>query len=217
LAQEQGGTSSLDGTREKQDEMSTAQQKPASGATGLSQRPAKRPNWLADRVQDFAGDQKQIWTSPEKLRFSDTVWLVPLSGFAAGLFVTDADTSKHLSRDPQTQSHYTTISNAGIAAMAGGAGLMWAFSYKNHDSHRRETGFLAGEAALNSLLITEAAKYSFRRDRWLGKLFSEWNFLSFRACRRCLVDRQRDSARVPRAADQASGVRSRRASQLFAY
>jgi hypothetical protein len=165
LAQEQGGTSSLDGTREKQDEMSTAQQKPASGATGLSQRPAKRPNWLADRVQDFAGDQKQIWTSPEKLRFSDTVWLVPLSGFAAGLFVTDADTSKHLSRDPQTQSHYTTISNAGIAAMAGGAGLMWAFSYKNHDSHRRETGFLAGEAALNSLLITEAAKYSFRRDR----------------------------------------------------
>jgi Capsule assembly protein Wzi/PAP2 superfamily len=163
LAQEQGA--SREGKQEKQAEMSTTQQKPASGTTGLSQSPTKRPNWLADRVQDLAGDQKDIWTSPKKLRFSDTVWLVPLSGIGAGLLVTDADTSKYLSRDPQTLSHYTTISNAGIAAMAGGAGLMWAFSYKNHDSHWRETGFLAGEAALNSLLITEVAKYSFRRDR----------------------------------------------------
>src|SRR6266478_869499 len=39
----------------------------------------------------FLEDQEQIWTSPAKIRFSDTQWLVPVSGIAAGLFVTDRD------------------------------------------------------------------------------------------------------------------------------
>src|SRR6266436_6284832 len=40
-------------------------------------------------VGKFLQDQREIWTSPAKLRFSDTEWLVPLSGITAGLFVTD--------------------------------------------------------------------------------------------------------------------------------
>src|SRR5258708_20614544 len=68
-------------------------------------------------------------------------------------------------KNTRTLAHYKTISDAGIAGLVGGAAAMWAFSYKNHDSHWRETGFLAGEAALNSLIITEGAKYSLRRER----------------------------------------------------
>ena len=34
--------------------------------------------------RNFLQDQKQIWTSPMRLRFSDTEWLVPLSGISAG-------------------------------------------------------------------------------------------------------------------------------------
>ncbi|MGD0791461.1 MAG: hypothetical protein ABR920_06795 [Terriglobales bacterium] len=30
----------------------------------------------------FVGDQKEIWTTPARLRFSDTEWLIPLSGIA---------------------------------------------------------------------------------------------------------------------------------------
>jgi len=48
-------------------------------------------------ASDFFFDQKEIWTSPAKLRLSDTQWLFPLSGITAGLFVTDSDFSKHLS------------------------------------------------------------------------------------------------------------------------
>src|SRR6266705_3210214 len=55
-------------------------------------------------VRRFVDDQRQIWTSPAKLRFSDTEWLVPLSGITAGLFVTDRDFSKHLSQNPTTIS-----------------------------------------------------------------------------------------------------------------
>ena len=114
---------------------------------------------------DFAEDQKELWTSPGKLRFSDTTWLVPFSGLTAGLFVTDKDVSGHLSHDPRKISHYDNLSNADLAALAGTAGGMWLMSHFNHNEHWRETGFLAGEAGLHSLVMTEALKYSFRRQR----------------------------------------------------
>jgi membrane-associated phospholipid phosphatase len=115
--------------------------------------------------RDFLGDQKQIWTSPARLRFADADWLVPASGFAAGLFTTDRDISTHLSNDPTTISHNKTYSDAGVAALIGGAGAMWLLSYPSHREHWRETGFLAGEAAINSLVAVEALKYTLGRDR----------------------------------------------------
>ncbi len=113
----------------------------------------------------FASDQREIWTSPARLRFSDTQWLVPLSGITAGLFVTDRDFSKHLSQNPTTITHYKTLSNAGVAALVGGAGGMWVMGHVSHNQHWSETGFLAGEAALNSLVAVEGLKYSLRRER----------------------------------------------------
>src|SRR5258708_9592491 len=116
-------------------------------------------------AKDFLGDQKQIWTSPARLRFSDTEWLVPLSGITAGLFVTDRDFSKHLSQNPTTISHYKTLSNAGVGALIGGDGGMWLLAHVRHNEHWSETGFLVGEAALNSLVAVETFKYSLRRER----------------------------------------------------
>src|SRR5216684_2840147 len=116
-------------------------------------------------VGRFVDDQKQIWTSPARLRFPDAEWLVPLSGITAGLIVTDRDYSKHLPQNPATISHYKTLSNAGVAALVGGAGGMWLMGRVSHNEHWSETGFLAGEAALNSLVAVEGLKYSLRRDR----------------------------------------------------
>src|SRR6516225_7288106 len=45
---------------------------------------------LAKLGEDFLVDQKQIWTSPTRLRLSDADWLVPIGGFTAALFVTDS-------------------------------------------------------------------------------------------------------------------------------
>lgn len=113
----------------------------------------------------FVKDQKDIWTSPARLRFSDTEWLVPLGGFAAGLFATDRNFNRQISSNPTKLNHYNTLSNAGIAALAGASGGLWLASHITHNDHWRETGFLAGEAALNSMVVVEGLKYSLRRQR----------------------------------------------------
>jgi len=120
---------------------------------------------LSRLPSDFMRDQKEIWASPAKLRLSDTEWLVPLSGVTAGLFITDSDFSKHLSQNPTTISHYKTLSNAGVGALIGGAGGMWLLGHVAHNDHWSETGFLAGEAAINSLVMVEGFKYSLQRQR----------------------------------------------------
>lgn len=126
---------------------------------------AIKNHWSEQVLEDFAGDQKALWTSPKNIRLSDAQWIVPFAGVTAAFIATDADYSHHLSQSPAKMSHYGNYSNASLAALVGGAGALWALSYKNHNSHWRETGFLAGEAALNSFTITEVAKYSFGRAR----------------------------------------------------
>jgi Capsule assembly protein Wzi/PAP2 superfamily len=114
---------------------------------------------------DLFEDQKEIWTSPSRIRFSDATWLVPLGGITAGLFATDKEYNASLSRNPSTLRHYKTVSDAGVAALVGAGAGLYLFSYPAHNPHWRETGFLAGEAALNSLITVEALKYSLQRER----------------------------------------------------
>lgn len=120
---------------------------------------------LRGKGEDFLLDQEQIWTSPARIRLSDTEWLVPAAGLTAGLLATDRDFSLHLSHDPTKISHYKSYSNAGVGALVGSAAGMWVLSYPTHNAHWRETGLLAGQAAINSLIPIEVMKYSFGRER----------------------------------------------------
>jgi len=95
----------------------------------------------------------------------DAVWLVPLGGITGGLLVTDKDYSNSLSRQSSTMSHYTNISNAALGSLIGAGAGMYLLSFPKHNDHWRETGWLAGEAALNSLVVTETFKYSLGRQR----------------------------------------------------
>jgi membrane-associated phospholipid phosphatase len=114
---------------------------------------------------NFLLDQRAIWTSPVHLRFSDATWLVPLGGFAAGLFATDAEVSRHLNPAPTATHRYKQVSNYGVGAMAGAGAGLYMLGLITHDEHKRETGFLAGEAAVDSLLAAESVKYMTRRER----------------------------------------------------
>src|SRR5215469_7207833 len=116
-------------------------------------------------MTDFANDQKQIWTSPSRVRLSDASWLVPLGGITAGLFVTDRQYSASINQNPTTIKHYKSVSNYGIAGLIGGGAGLYLLSFPTHNERWRETGFLAGEAALNSLVTVEVLKYSLGRQR----------------------------------------------------
>src|SRR5438445_7803042 len=160
-AQEQGAGPAASETTSDRDTPSSKTDVSAE-ANAVTKTSQGTPTGLVGR---FADDQRKIWTSPARLGFSDAEWLVPLSGITAGLFVTDRDYSMHLSQNPTTIRHYKTLSNAGVAALVGGAGGMWALGHVKHNEHWSETGFLAGEAALNSLVMVEGLKYSVRRER----------------------------------------------------
>jgi len=122
-------------------------------------------------LKDFAEDQKAIWTSPFHVRLVDADWLVPLGGAAAAMFATDTEVSKHLSNSPSRISNSNSLANYGIASLVAAGGGMFLWGHLTHNDHMRETGFLAGEAAVDSLAATYALKYAFGRERPLQDNF----------------------------------------------
>jgi Capsule assembly protein Wzi/PAP2 superfamily len=122
-------------------------------------------------LKDFGYEQKAIWTSPIHLRLIDADWLVPL-GIAVGVtLATDTETSKHLSNSPTRLKLGKDFSDYGVASMAAAGGGLYLWGHFTHDDHRRETGLLAGEAAVNSLVATYALKYALGRERPLEDNF----------------------------------------------
>src|SRR5580693_4721744 len=116
-------------------------------------------------IKNLARDQKAIWTSPAHLRLGDATWLVPFAGLTAGFLVTDHDASSHLGGSPATLRHYTSFSNYGLAGMAGAGAGLYFLGRATHDEHKRETGLLSGEAALDGLFVATTLQYAFGRER----------------------------------------------------
>ena len=116
-------------------------------------------------IKNLARDQKAMWTSPAHLRMGDATWLVPFAGLTAGFLVTDRDANSHLPISPGSLRHYTSFSNYGIAGMAGAGAGLFLLGKATHDEHKREAGFLSGEAALDSLFAATALKYAAGRER----------------------------------------------------
>ena len=127
-------------------------------------------------LKNIAQDQKALWDGPKSLRWVDADWLVPLGGATAALFATDTDFSKHLSNSPNRLKYSKDVSNYGLAAMVGIGGGLYVLGHFTHDDHKIETGILAGEAAIDSLVPVEGMKFAFGRERPLqdnyqGKFF----------------------------------------------
>src|ERR1019366_1325154 len=109
-------------------------------------------------LKHLAADQKDIWTSPLRLKPKDSNWLIPLSGIATGLFVTDPASSFGMaSYHPQT---YNTASNAGLAAAAGLSGSAYLWGRITNNERMRETGVLATEAMIDVLGLQYPLQYS---------------------------------------------------------
>jgi membrane-associated phospholipid phosphatase len=114
-------------------------------------------------LQHLAADQKDIWTSPFRLKPADAKWLVPMSGIATGLFVTDPQSSYAMRLD---NLHLLKVaSDAGVAEAAGATAAMYIWGHVTHNERARETGVLATEAMINALGVDYAMQYATGRLR----------------------------------------------------
>jgi len=116
-------------------------------------------------MRNFGRDQKAIWTSPFKVKIQDLNWLVPMAGLTAGLINADAEMSSRINPTNTFPKHASTISNAGAALAVGGSGALYLLGKMRSDQHQQETGILAVEAAVNSVVVTEALKLVTQRAR----------------------------------------------------
>jgi hypothetical protein len=125
----------------------------------------RRQNKLSNFPSTFLHDELGLWMSPSRARLTDATWLIPLGGFAAALFTTDADISRHLSNSSSTLLQYKHISDYGAYSMAAGAGGLYMLGLMTHNEHERESGFLSGESAVDALAVVEAIKLASGRER----------------------------------------------------
>ncbi|PYP82464.1 MAG: capsule assembly Wzi family protein [Candidatus Angelobacter sp. Gp1-AA117] len=116
-------------------------------------------------MRNFAIDQRDIWTSPFKIKVNDLNWLLPMAGLTAGLLNADAELSSRIDPNGSFSSHSSTISNAGLAAAVAAPAGMYILGKWHGDDHQREAGILSGEAFLNAYLVNEVFKITTRRER----------------------------------------------------
>jgi membrane-associated phospholipid phosphatase len=116
-------------------------------------------------LKNLVSDQKSIWTSPIRLRWADGAWLFPLAAVTGGFFATDRAVPPALSTDPKKLNHYSNFSNYGVYSLVGAGGGLYLWSKLSHDDQHRETGILAGEAAIDSFAVDTTFKYAFGRER----------------------------------------------------
>src|SRR5438552_7893488 len=125
-------------------------------------------------INHVVADQKNFWTAPRRLRTKDLRWIAPFAAGSGLLIASDRWVSKQVPlsqvKRSQSISNYATYS----LIAAGGGAFLWGHLTKN--DHLRETGLLAGEAAINSTAVTYALKTMMQRPRPLvgngnGKFF----------------------------------------------
>jgi hypothetical protein len=137
-------------------------QPPAPAVTSLD---LMGPAQLKSLPRNLFQDQKNFWLTPFHMTKHQWRWTVPLAFVSAGLLGTDTAIERHVPTSPTTVSHATTASNAGLALLVGGGASMFLWGQLAHNEDQRETGLLAGEAAIDALAEAEAFKYMMGRER----------------------------------------------------
>ena len=138
---------------------------PQADTSGSSTAPDYSTNFGVNLFKRLGKDQIDLWTFPRHLSWEDADIIVPFGMATGGMLATDSDFSRELSNSPSRIDNSKKFSNYGIGAMVGVGGGMYLWGQFTHDQHKKETGFLSGEAAVNGVIIAEALKYTFGRTR----------------------------------------------------
>ena len=117
-------------------------------------------------VKHLFDDQVRFWESPKKLGTTSTLkTFAPFAAFTGALIAGDSWFSKQVPDAPSQIKRSKNISNYAVFSLIGAGGGAYVFGHLSHNDHLSETGFLSGEAALNSTLVAYAFKEATRRER----------------------------------------------------
>jgi len=114
-------------------------------------------------LKHMAFDQKEFWTAPFHLHREDAKLLVPFAAFTGALFAGDKWISRQVPASQVNRS--VTFSDYVTYSFIGAAGASYLWGHFVHNDRLRETGFLAGEAALNSTATAYFLKALTQRPR----------------------------------------------------
>jgi membrane-associated phospholipid phosphatase len=119
--------------------------------------------------KNLLDDQRAIWTSPFHLHGTDARWLAPLGLSTAALVATDGRTSRELVEHGDNLERLRIsrgLSRLGsLYATGAAAGILYLSGRATHDDRLRETGLLAAEALVNSMIVVSALKTATQRER----------------------------------------------------
>jgi len=155
------GTSST----EKNPAKATKRAKDGNGTNAGGTKSTDGAATVRNLGRNMLKDQEYIWTSPLRLRSNDLLWALPLTAATVGAFAADRAVKRDLSQSPSFISRSSNLSNLGAAAFGGMGAGMYFWGLHTHNDHMRETGLLSGQAALNSLAISEVVKTVAGRQR----------------------------------------------------
>jgi membrane-associated phospholipid phosphatase len=146
--------------------------------------PADNTVTLKKAFLNLPGDQKAIWTSPFRLRPKDAFWVVPLLGTTGVLIGSDRHSMQRERSNASAISLSNNAANGGGGVMVGVPAFMYAWGLWQGKPQMRETGLLSGEAVVDSVVVNEALKVVFARERPLtdngqGKFFTDVGNSSF--------------------------------------
>src|SRR5271163_598672 len=139
-------------------------------AQSASPKPSDSPSADQNATNDRTAEQGQDLTGDSSSRIADapvssadydnTLGMNFLKNFAAD------------QRAIWTSPGRLRLVDADWLLPLGTAAGLYLWGRMTHDDHKRETGFLAAEAALNSLALNYTAKYTFGRERPLQNNYS---------------------------------------------
>ena len=148
-------------------EQLAAEERTNQPALGVLPTGANPPSHSIERTFGFniASDQRAIWTSPLHIRLNDVPSLFPFFAVTGITIASDNSIEQRLPHSPTLIQHSRSLSNYGVASLIGGGAGLYLWGKKTKDDHAQETGFLAGEAAVDSFLDAEVIKFVAGRDR----------------------------------------------------
>jgi membrane-associated phospholipid phosphatase len=117
-------------------------------------------------LKNILSDQKAIWTAPFHLDRHDAKWMVPSGMGLMALVTTDRNTGDFIARFDRPVKASRAISQAGaVYSLGAAAASFYLMGRAKNNDQARETGVLAAEALINSVIVENALKTAFQRVR----------------------------------------------------